>query len=90
MEIPCLTLRDETEWVETIETGWNILAGANRELILDSWFGFSPPPKHPPIYGTGVAAQNITGILNHVFKQGSSRENLGAVQNHTTVGDNLK
>jgi len=90
MEIPCLTLRDETEWVETIETGWNILAGANRELILDSWFGFSPPPEHPPIYGTGVAAQNIAGILGHAFAQGLSQEKLGSIQNHAIVGGKSK
>lgn len=34
--VPCVTLRDETEWVETVETGWNRLAGADRERIVSA------------------------------------------------------
>lgn len=64
LSIPCLTLRDETEWGETVKTGWNKLVGANLELIRDSWFDFVPPPAHPPIYGTGDSAKRITSVLN--------------------------
>jgi len=64
MSIPCLTLRDETEWVATIETGWNKLVGADQEMILKNWFNFSPPGEHPPIYGIGNAAQRIAEILS--------------------------
>jgi UDP-GlcNAc3NAcA epimerase len=64
MGIPCLTLRDETEWVGTVETGWNKLVGADRKMILENWFGFSPPVEHPSIYGTGNSAQRIAEILN--------------------------
>ena len=64
MGVPCLTLRDETELVATIETGWNKLIGADRELILENWFKFVPPPEHPPIYGVGAAALRIAEILN--------------------------
>jgi UDP-N-acetylglucosamine 2-epimerase len=63
LSVPCLTLRDETEWVATMETGWNKLVGANQKLILDAWFHFVPPNEHPPIYGTGRAAQQIVQIL---------------------------
>ncbi len=34
MKIPCVTLRDETEWIETIDEGWNVLAGADKEKII--------------------------------------------------------
>lgn len=61
--IPCLTLRDETEWGATIETGWNKLVGADQQMILDSWFSFVPPSEHPSIYGTGIAGQKIVQIL---------------------------
>ena len=64
MSIPCLTLRDETEWGATIETGWNKLVGADQKLILDNWFNFVPPVDHPAIYGTGTAGQQIAAILN--------------------------
>jgi UDP-GlcNAc3NAcA epimerase len=62
--VPCLTLRDESEWKATIETGWNKLVGIDLELILDSWFNFIPPAEHPPIYGVGTAAQHIVEIIN--------------------------
>ena len=64
LEIPCLTLRDETEWVATVETNWNKLVGADKKLILDSWFDFVPPAEHPPIYGDGTAGSRIADILN--------------------------
>lgn len=64
MGIPCLTLRDETEWGATIETGWNKLVGADQKLILDNWFNFVPPVEHPAIYGIGTAGQRIAEILN--------------------------
>ena len=64
MKVPCLTLRDETEWTATLEAGWNKLVGADQELILDAWSNFSPPAEHPAIYGAGNAAQRIAKILN--------------------------
>jgi UDP-GlcNAc3NAcA epimerase len=64
LEIPCLTLRDETEWIGTVETGWNKLTGADQDLILENWFDFIPPTDHPPIYGVGNAAQRIVDALN--------------------------
>ncbi|RFQ09835.1 UDP-N-acetylglucosamine 2-epimerase (non-hydrolyzing), partial [Pseudomonas sp. ATCC 13867] len=44
---PCITLRDETEWVETVETGWNRLVGASTENIENAFFDFSRalPPQ---------------------------------------------
>jgi UDP-GlcNAc3NAcA epimerase len=63
--IPCLTLREETEWVATLKTGWNKLVGTDPTLILEAWFNFVPPDEHPPIYGAGVAGQRIAEILNH-------------------------
>jgi UDP-N-acetylglucosamine 2-epimerase len=64
MGIPCLTLRDESEWGETVTSGWNKLVGADKQLILNNWFNFSPPNEHPPIYGEGNAAQLIAIIIN--------------------------
>jgi UDP-N-acetylglucosamine 2-epimerase len=63
MKVPCLTLRDETEWVATVETGWNKIVGADQELIKNEWFGFTAPVDHPPIYGNGTTAKQIAEIL---------------------------
>jgi UDP-GlcNAc3NAcA epimerase len=60
---PCLTLRDETEWVETVEVGWNKLVGVDPERVVDAWFNFAPPVERPPIFGDGMAAQRIAQIL---------------------------
>lgn len=65
LEIPCLTLRDETEWMGTVETGWNKLTGADQNLILENWFDFIPPNDHPSIYGVGNAAQRIVDVLDN-------------------------
>jgi len=61
--VPCLTLRSETEWVETVETGWNRLVGTEPEIIRNAWFDFTPPSEHPPVYGDGTAALKIADIL---------------------------
>jgi UDP-GlcNAc3NAcA epimerase len=63
LSVPCLTLRDETEWVATVDVGWNKLVGADPTRILAAWFDFVPPSVHPPIYGTGVAARKIAETL---------------------------
>jgi UDP-N-acetylglucosamine 2-epimerase len=36
LQVPCVTLRDETEWVETVESGWNTLAGTISDKILST------------------------------------------------------
>jgi UDP-N-acetylglucosamine 2-epimerase len=62
--VPCLTLREETEWVETVAAGWNKLVGTEPERILGAWFNFSPPAEHPPIFGDGTAGRRIAAILD--------------------------
>jgi UDP-GlcNAc3NAcA epimerase len=49
--VPCLTLRDETEWVETVEAGWNVLVGANSAAIVDAIGRFAPSAGRPALYG---------------------------------------
>ncbi|MFL5734111.1 MAG: non-hydrolyzing UDP-N-acetylglucosamine 2-epimerase [Chloroflexia bacterium] len=61
--VPCITLRDETEWVETVECGWNTLVGTDRQRILAAIAAPNPPGPPPQIYGDGRAAERIAGIL---------------------------
>ena len=60
--VPCFTLRDETEWVETIHSGWNILVGTERRRIVGEirrWKGGKRPPKESGIFGGGKASEKI-------------------------------
>ncbi len=61
---PCITLRDETEWVETVEAGWNVLTGANAERIKDAIVNFNPTSKRKMAYGKGNASEKIVDIIN--------------------------
>jgi UDP-N-acetylglucosamine 2-epimerase len=61
--VPCLTLRDETEWVETVEAGWNKLVGSNSENILDAVHSFAPNGSRPVLYGDGLAAVRCVELL---------------------------
>ena len=61
--IPCLTLRDETEWVDTVRSGWNILVSADKEQIVNNWFRFEPPIDRPPIFGDGHAGEKIVSTI---------------------------
>lgn len=63
-EIPCITLREETEWVETVEDGWNILVGAHKDRILDAIETFDPKGKRRESYGDGKASKRISEIID--------------------------
>lgn len=60
--VPCITTRDETEWVETVQTGWNRLTGADCEKILFAASRLEPGVEARP-YGTGQASKQIIEIL---------------------------
>jgi UDP-GlcNAc3NAcA epimerase len=64
LAVPCMTLREETEWVETVECGWNTLVGTNPEKILSALQAPAPSAAPPQIYGDGHAAERIANILN--------------------------
>jgi UDP-N-acetylglucosamine 2-epimerase len=66
MQKPCLTLRDETEWTETVTAGWNKLVGVEVDTIVHEWASFSPPSAQPPIFGDGKAGEKIAEILGQV------------------------
>ena len=56
---PCYTLRTETEWTETIKTGWNNLVIPGKDNLLDIINEWKIPNNHPNLYGDGKAADKI-------------------------------
>jgi UDP-GlcNAc3NAcA epimerase len=61
--VPCVTLRDETEWIETVDSGWNHLAPPDARLIYDIVKDAEAPELAPPFYGDGTSAQSIAGAI---------------------------
>lgn len=60
---PCVTMRENTEWVETIAEGWNVLAGTNRETIFEAVVSAKPPNVPFLAYGTGHAADTVVELI---------------------------
>jgi UDP-N-acetylglucosamine 2-epimerase (non-hydrolysing)/UDP-GlcNAc3NAcA epimerase len=56
--VPCVTLRDTTEWVETVDAGWNVLVDLDRHAALAA-LGRTPPAERPELYGGGHAAERV-------------------------------
>ena len=62
-KVPCITLRDETEWTETVNTGWNRLVGSDFDRIVKSVEQLRPGSRDIDAYGDGKAAENILKLL---------------------------
>jgi UDP-GlcNAc3NAcA epimerase len=68
--VPCVTLRVATEWVETVETGWNTLVDLDAPLALAA-LARTPPTEHPQLYGDGNAAERCVQAIDALAEQGS-------------------
>ena len=66
--VPCITLREETEWIETVIDGWNLLVGADKSKILSAIAGFHPSQPQSRHYGDGHAGEKIAEII-HDWRQ---------------------
>ncbi|MEA2013802.1 MAG: UDP-N-acetyl glucosamine 2-epimerase [Thermodesulfobacteriota bacterium] len=65
--VPCVTMRTETEWVETVEAGWNIVTGTDREKIVEAVRSFKTDTPCPKLYGDGRAAEKIVAVLQLTY-----------------------
>jgi len=61
--VQCVTLRDTTEWVETVDAGWNVLVDLDREAALAA-LERRPPAERPELYGGGEAANRVVEALS--------------------------
>jgi UDP-N-acetylglucosamine 2-epimerase len=61
--VPCVTLRDTSEWVETIAAGWNVLVGDDPAALRRAVSELRPPAARPELYGDGHAAERIARLL---------------------------
>jgi UDP-GlcNAc3NAcA epimerase len=71
--VPCITLREETEWVETVETGWNTLVGVDPQKFEQA-LARPLPAEHPPIFGDGHASKHIAALCAAYLDGATDRE----------------
>jgi UDP-N-acetylglucosamine 2-epimerase (non-hydrolysing)/UDP-GlcNAc3NAcA epimerase len=62
--VPCVTLRDSTEWVETVDAGWNVLVDLDRDAALAAVERPPPTGDRPELYGGGHAAERVCDVLD--------------------------
>jgi UDP-N-acetylglucosamine 2-epimerase len=60
--VPCITLRATTEWVETIDAGWNTLVGLDADRAVAA-LERPLPGDHPSLYGDGKAAERCVAAI---------------------------
>ncbi|MCK9416456.1 UDP-N-acetylglucosamine 2-epimerase (non-hydrolyzing) [Candidatus Dojkabacteria bacterium] len=60
---PCITLRSETEWIETINSGWNILLDSNNKDFINIINNFNPSNKKERIFGNNVTTKMVKKII---------------------------
>jgi UDP-N-acetylglucosamine 2-epimerase len=60
--VPCITLREETEWVDTVAAGWNVLVGVDPEAFAKA-LAHPRPQERPNIFGDGRAAHRIAQLV---------------------------
>ena len=70
LSIPCVTLREETEWVETVELGWNRLVGTDEQAIVDGAGELVALDEHPDVYGDGHAAEAAVAAIERHLADG--------------------
>lgn len=68
-QVPCVTLRSNTEWVETVEAGWNRLVGTDPDRVVEAVRKAGPGAPEDGLYGDGLASVKI---VDHLYTMGAS------------------
>jgi UDP-N-acetylglucosamine 2-epimerase (non-hydrolysing)/UDP-GlcNAc3NAcA epimerase len=61
--VPCVTIRPSTEWVETVEQGWNVIVDLDAHAAVEA-LERRPPEQRPPLYGDGHAGERVVQALS--------------------------
>jgi UDP-N-acetylglucosamine 2-epimerase (non-hydrolysing) len=69
LKVPCITFRENTEWIETVEDGWNILVGTEKRKILNATIDFNPTKKQNDHFGDGKASKKIKDIIIKIIDE---------------------
>jgi UDP-GlcNAc3NAcA epimerase len=64
--VPCVTLRDTTEWTETVATGWNVLVDLDADDALAA-LARTPPAERPQLYGDGRAGARVVDAVERLL-----------------------
>ncbi len=60
--VPCITMRDTTEWTETVDAGWNVLVDLDTQAALAA-LDRTPPAERPQLYGDGHAGERVASAV---------------------------
>lgn len=63
--VPCVTMRDTTEWVETVDVGWNVLVDLDVDRARAA-LAATPPVERPELYGDGEAGARVVAALSRL------------------------
>ncbi|HWT93792.1 MAG TPA: UDP-N-acetylglucosamine 2-epimerase (non-hydrolyzing) [Solirubrobacteraceae bacterium] len=69
--VPCVTMRDTTEWTETVDAGWNVLVDLDTDAALAA-LERTPPAERPQLYGDGRAGERVVDALASRLTAGRS------------------
>jgi UDP-N-acetylglucosamine 2-epimerase (non-hydrolysing) len=64
--VQCITLRENTEWVKTLEGGWNVLVGADKGKIIEAMKCFYPSGTQKDIFGSAEASGRILSAIANI------------------------
>jgi len=76
--VPCITLREETEWTDTVRAGWNTLVGVDPDAFAAA-LRRTPPVERPSIFGDGNAARRIAEVLVTYLRSRTAQDEYAAL-----------
>ena len=70
--IPCITIRKNTEWIETLDSGWNLITDTNSRKIVEGCRSWQPIKPARRIFGNGKTSRKIKQLIESYISKRSS------------------